>query len=91
MMNANEARAKTTENLNLDEAKRMESLRAWVEETCGNAIDKAVEARKFQTCVEVPRTHDADDVATVLRKKGYMVSLSWGANGTQIAIDWRRA
>ena len=90
MMNANEARNKTNELLKADENKRMEDLRAWVEETCGAEIEKAVEARKFEVVVEVPSKHNTSDVASELRDKGFIINICWGNPVNRITIGWRK-
>jgi hypothetical protein len=90
MINANEARNKTVANKVADENKRMASLRNWVEETCGSAVEEAVEARKFEVSVEVPRIHDASDVATELREMGYNVHVKWGNPHNVVLINWQK-
>ena len=91
MMNANEARNKTNELLKIDENKRMESLHAWVEETCGAEIEKAVEARKFETVVEIPSKHNTSDVASELRDKGFAINICWSSPVNRITIGWRKS
>ena len=89
-MNANEARNKTNELLKADEAKRMEALRVWVEETCGKAIEEAIEARKFETVVKVPDEHNISDVANELRNKHYTADICWSGSIDKITISWRK-
>ena len=91
MMNANEARNKTNELLKADEAKRMEALRAWIEETCGKAIEEAIEARKFETVVQVPDEHNISDVANELRNKHYTANICWSGSIDKITISWRKS
>lgn len=91
MMNANEARNKTNELLKADENKRIADLRTWVEETCGKAIEEAVEARKFEAVVDVPPKHNTSDVVTELRDKGFVVSVCWGNPINRITIGWRKS
>lgn len=91
MMNVNEARNKTNELLKADENKRMEELRAWVEETCGKAIEEAVEARKFEAVVDVPNKYNTSDVADELRGKGFVVSICWCNPINRITISWRKS
>ena len=90
MMNANEARNKTIANKGADENKRVEALRNWVEETCGKAVEEAVEARKFEVSVEIPRIHDASDVATELRAMDYSVHIKWGNPNNAVLISWQK-
>ena len=90
MMNANEARNKTNELLKADEAKRMKALRVWVEETCGKAIEEAIEARKFETVVKVPDEHSIIDVANELRNKHYTADICWSGSIDKITIGWRK-
>ena len=90
MMSASEARNKTNELLKADEAKRMEDLRAWVEEHCGKAIKEAVEERRFAAIVNVPDKHNTSDVAADLRDNGYSVNICWGTPTNQITISWRK-
>ena len=90
MMNANEARIKTNELLKADDNKRMEDLRAWVEETCGKAIEEAVEARRFEVVVDVPNKHNTSDVASELRDKGFVINICWGNPTNRITISWRK-
>lgn len=90
MINANEARNKTNELLKADYTKRMENLRAWVKCHCGKAIEEAIEARKFETIVEVPNKHSISDVATELHEKGFVTSICWGNPINRITISWRK-
>lgn len=88
MMNANEARNRTNELLKADETKRMEDLRAWVEECCGKAIEEAVEARKSTVVVDVPCKHNTYDVESELRGKGFKINVCWGNPTNRITISW---
>lgn len=90
MINANEARNKTNELLKTDYNKRMENLRVWVERHCGEAIEEAIEARKFETVIEVPSTHSVSDVATVLHEKGFITNICWGNPTNRVTISWRK-
>ena len=91
MMNADEARNKTNELLKADEAKRMEALRAWIEETCGKAIKEAIEARKFETVVQVPDEHNISTVARELRNKRYTADICWSGSIDKITISWKKS
>ena len=88
MMNANEARNKVNELLKTNKSKRMEDLRAWVEEICGKAIEKAVEAHKFNAVVEVPNKHNIYDVAAELRDRDFVVSVYLDNPTNRILISW---
>ena len=91
MMNANEARNKTNELLKADEDKKMEVLQAWIEETCGKAIEEAIEARKFETVVQVPDEYNISAVARELRNKHYTAEICWSGSIDKITISWRKS
>lgn len=90
MINANEARNKTNELLKADYNKRMENLRVWVERHCDKAIKEAIEARKFETNIEVPNRHNIFDVATELHEKGFTTSICRSNQINRITISWRK-
>ena len=90
LMYANEAREKTIANKNILETMRKEALHNWIEEVCGKAIEEAVAQCQFKVSIEIPSVHDADEVASEFRDKGYHTSIKWSESNKSILISWNR-
>jgi methyl coenzyme M reductase subunit C-like uncharacterized protein (methanogenesis marker protein 7) len=89
-MYANEAREKTIVNKGILETMRKEALHNWIEEVCGKAIEEAVAQCQFKVSIEVPLTHNVDEIASELQDKGYHTSTRWSESNKSILISWNR-
>lgn len=87
MMNATEARAKLMELKALDEAARVEKITNFVETTCAQRIEEAVENRYYSVTVSIPEKMSASDCAQQLRQLGYSASITYGSTD-KLHISW---
>ena len=87
MMNATEARAKLMELKAQDEAARVEKITNFVETTCAQRIEEAVENRYYSVTVSVPEKMSAGDCAQQLRQLGYSASITYGSTD-KLHISW---
>ena len=87
MMNATEARAKLMELKAKDEADRKEKITNFVETTCAERIEAAIENRYYSVTVAVPDRMSAGDCADQLRQLGYAVHITYG-NPDKLNISW---
>lgn len=87
MMNATEARAKLMNLKEQDENERMAKITNFVETTCAQRIEEAIENRHYSVTVSVPDKMSAGDTAIELRKYGYAVSVTYGSTD-KLNISW---
>ena len=87
MMNATEARAKLMELKAQDEAARVEKITNFVETTCAQRIEEAIENRYYSVTVAVPEKMSAGDAAQQLRQLGYAASITYGTTD-KLHISW---
>lgn len=87
MMNATEARAKLINLKEKDENERLAKIANFVENTCAQRIEEAIENRHYCVTVAVPDKMSAGDAANELRKYGYAVHITYGTTD-KLNISW---
>lgn len=87
MMTATEAKAKLMKLKDQDEAARVEKITNFVETTCAQRVEEAIENRYCSVSIAVPDKISAGDCAQQIRQLGYSVSITYGSTD-KLHISW---
>lgn len=88
MMNAATAHEKSLDVTTAQLKARLERTQKFIEEVCGEAIEKTCAAGKYSTTVAIPDEICSFKVKAELRGLGYSLTTAFSKGGKELVISW---